>query len=172
MPKDRDMVVGNNRKRPIVVTIFAILTLLSVPADIVTFARLHKDTYQEYIKNDESLIRDGELNYHGKTIQWERQSDFQKKIITKRLNRYKKIASAFSLFRFFKGLFIVLPMVLFYGLWKLRKWVCMPLIIYMVFGILFNAIFPFFTFGQTIFAIALDVVFLMLGVKFFRKYFI
>ena len=143
MTKDRDMVVDNNRKRPIVVTIFAILTLLSVPADIVTFAKLHKGTYQEYIKNDESLIRDGELNYHGKTIQWERQGDFQKKIIAKRLVQNKKIVLEFSIFRFFKGLFIVLSIVLFYGLWKLKKWAFIALLLNTIALILFNVIFVF-----------------------------
>ena len=159
-------------KRPIVITIFAILVLLPIPVDIINLVTLNKIRYQEDIKNDETLIKNGKITYRGKTIYWEKQSDVQKNIIKRRLIRGKKIVSIYGVFKIFKSIFVVLGAFLFYGLWSLKKWTYVPLIAGFGFGILFNIILVFLNPIALLFLIAPAVASIIFGIKYYGRYFV
>ncbi len=167
---DKQAVAKN--KRPIIITIFAILILLSIPLDIINVMAMTGKTYEEYIKNDESLMKEGKLAYQGKTIYWEKQSDAQKRIIIDRIARNKKILSNFFLFRIFKGSFVLLSMILFYSLWNLKKWTCIVLIANIFFGILFAVMFEFFNSAELMLSLVLGIILFILAVKFYGKHFV
>jgi hypothetical protein len=159
-------------KRPTIITIIAILILLSIPVDIVKFVSLNRTKYQENIKNDEILIKDGKIQYQNKIIYWDKQGNAKKSIIKNRLIRNKKITSIYIVFKFFKGVFIVLDILLFYGLWNLKKWTYVILIMGMSLGILFNVILMFFNIIAIAFLLVLGIALITLGVKNYGRYFV
>lgn len=163
---------NEKNKRPIIITIFAILVLLSIPGDIVKLVVFNKAKYQEDIKNDETLIKSGEVTYRNKTVYLEKQHDAQKNIIKSRLMRNKKIESIFFVFKFFKGMFVVLNIFLCYGLWNLRKWVYIPLMLGIGLGVLFNIILMFFNSILLLFLTTLSLAAIIYGVRKYGSYFV
>lgn len=160
------------KKRPTFITIFAILILISVPFDLFNAITLNKGYYQQDVKNNDTLINKGEIVYRDTTVYWKKQSDFAKKGIIKHLDMQKKILDKFSLYRFFKYLFSILSIILFYGLWNLKKWTIISLIVIDLFGIIFNVIFPFLILSNLVLMSILGVALLILMFLFYKKYFI
>ena len=154
-------------KRPLFITVFAILILLMILSDMITVITLNKEKYKADIKNSETLIKDGQIIYRNIPVYWAKQSDFAKNRIVKQLNTQKIIVSKFSLYRIFKLVFIFSSILLFYGLWKLKKWIYIVIIIEAIFGVMFNGIFMFIPFVYDL----LDMIlYLLLFVWMWMKY--
>jgi len=160
------------KKRPLIITIFAILVLLSVPGDLFKAITLNEKQYQEDIENVESLIRNGVIKYRGRTIYWKDKDDFQKKMVINKLDIQKKILSKSFLYRIFKSVFVILNLFLFYALWKMKKWTFIILIISTIAVILFNIIFMFLTNTHFLLLLVPYIILLILVCLGYRKHFV
>ena len=163
--------MGIKNKRPVFIAALAILILLPVPADLFTVITLNKDKYKEDIQNSGTLINEGHIKYRNSTVNWINQSEFSKKRIINRLNYQKKIVENFFLYRTFKWFFIGSSVLLFYGLWNLKRWTLIIFVINILLAGVFNAIFAFFSFQLQAIFLVLDIGLLVLAVVCHKKYF-
>ncbi|MFH1440956.1 MAG: hypothetical protein ABIH18_02790 [Candidatus Omnitrophota bacterium] len=161
-------------KRPFFITLIAILTLISIPVDFLKVITLDKNKYQDEITRNETLIKDGKIKYHNRPVYWEKQSDFRKKIIISQLAIRKKILSKLLFYKVFQWAFVFLNSILFYALWKMKKWVFRILVPNITVLFLFNILFIFNSMSniQILLYLMPGLMFFLLIFTRYKKYFI